>query len=127
MSETGTSPSTEINAVPASLEDVKEALKAVIDHELGVNVIDLGLLYGLEYGQDNTLLIKITLTSSACLLSEVIEEQVGKAMSGVVDQWNLVWVWMPPWGPDRITDSGLDQMRSMRFVQECSGDQSPMA
>ncbi|MBT2596892.1 metal-sulfur cluster assembly factor [Arthrobacter sp. ISL-72] len=116
-----------MNPASARLEDVEEALKDVIDPELGVNVIDLGLLYALEYGQDNTLLIKMTLTSAACLLTEVIEEQVGNALNGVVDQWRVNWVWMPPWGPDRITDNGREQMRAVGFCPECSGDQRPMA
>lgn len=115
MSETEISPTTPISPAPPPLEDVRDALKDVIDPELGVNVIDLGLLYGLEYGQDNALLINMTLTSAACPLTEMIEEQVGKALNGVVDEWRLSWVWMPPWGPDRITDDGRDQMRGLGF------------
>lgn len=115
MSETEISPTTTINPVPTPLEDVEEALKEVIDPELGVNVVDLGLVYGLECGENNALLINMTLTSAACPLTGVIEEQVGRALNGVVDEWRLNWVWMPPWGPDRITDDGRDQMRALGF------------
>ena len=98
---------TEINAARTGLEDVEEALKDVIDPELGVNIVDLGLLYGLKYSDDDgALLIDMTLTTAACPLTDVIEEQVGKALDGVVDEWRLNWVWMPPWGPERITEDG---------------------
>lgn len=98
-----------------SLEDVEEALKDVIDPELGVNVVDLGLLYGLKYAEDGALLIDMTLTTAACPLTDVIEEQTSQALDGVVDDWRLNWVWMPPWGPEKITDDGRDQMRALGF------------
>jgi metal-sulfur cluster biosynthetic enzyme len=107
---------TEINAARTSLEDVEEALKDVIDPELGVNVVDLGLLYGLKYSEeDGALLIDMTLTTAACPLTDVLEEQVGQSLDGIVDDWRLNWVWMPPWGPERITDDGKDQMRALGF------------
>ncbi|MCG2622076.1 metal-sulfur cluster assembly factor [Arthrobacter sp. I2-34] len=106
---------TETNVPQTSLEDVEEALKDVIDPELGVNVVDLGLLYGLRYAEDGALLIDMTLTTAACPLTDVIEEQTGQALDGVVDEWRLNWVWMPPWGPEKITDDGRDQMRALGF------------
>jgi metal-sulfur cluster biosynthetic enzyme len=119
MSKTEFSPATAVSPARAPLgraplEDVTAALKDVVDPELGVNVVDLGLLYGLEYGQDNALTIKMTLTSAACALTEVIAAQVAKVLNGVVDDWRLNWVWMPPWGPDRITEDGREQMRALR-------------
>ncbi|AMM32652.1 metal-sulfur cluster biosynthetic enzyme [Sinomonas atrocyanea] len=106
---------TEIQPAPTSLEDVEERLKDVIDPELGVNVVDLGLVYGLEYGEDGALLISMTLTTAACPLTDILEEQVGNVLDGVVDEWRLNWVWMPPWGPERITEDGRDQMRALGF------------
>lgn len=106
---------TETNTSRTSLEDIEEALKDVIDPELGVNVVDLGLLYGLRYADDGALLIDMTLTTAACPLTDVIEEQTGQALDGVVDEWRLNWVWMPPWGPEKITDDGRDQMRALGF------------
>ncbi|GAA1363663.1 metal-sulfur cluster assembly factor [Arthrobacter rhombi] len=97
------------------LEDVEEALKDVIDPELGVNIVDLGLLYGLKYADDGVLLIDMTLTTAACPLTDILEEQVAGAMDSVVDDHRLNWVWMPPWGPERITDDGRDQMRALGF------------
>jgi metal-sulfur cluster biosynthetic enzyme len=105
----------DVNASQTSLEDVEESLKDVIDPELGVNIVDLGLLYGLKYADDGALLIDMTLTTAACPLTDVIEEQVGQALDGTVDDWRLNWVWMPPWGPERITEDGRDQMRALGF------------
>jgi len=106
---------TDANLAQTSLEDVEEALKDVIDPELGVNIVDLGLLYGLKYAEDGALLINMTLTTAACPLTDVLEEQTAKALEGVVDEFRLNWVWMPPWGPEKITDDGRDQMRALGF------------
>ncbi|MBG6181013.1 MULTISPECIES: metal-sulfur cluster assembly factor [unclassified Arthrobacter] len=105
----------EVNAGQTAIDDVEEALKDVIDPELGVNIVDLGLLYGLKYADDGALLIDMTLTTAACPLTDVIEEQVGQSLDGVVDDWRLNWVWMPPWGPEKITEDGRDQMRALGF------------
>lgn len=97
------------------LEDVTEALHDVIDPELGVNIVDLGLLYGMSYNDEGTLLIDMTLTTAACPLTDVLEEQVQKSLDSMVDDWRVNWVWMPPWGPERITEDGRDQMRALGF------------
>ena len=99
----------------ASLEEVTEALLDVIDPELGVNIVDLGLLYGMAYNEEGTLLIDMTLTTAACPLTDVLEDQVSQALDNIVDEWRVNWVWMPPWGPERITEDGRDQMRALGF------------
>lgn len=98
-----------------SQEEIEEALKEVIDPELGVNIVDLGLLYGLRWDEDGTLILDLTLTTAACPLQEVIEEQVQSNLDNLVDSWRVNWVWMPPWGPERITEDGRDMMRALGF------------
>lgn len=115
MSEAEIRPATKLDPANRPLEGVVEALKDVIDPDLGANVVDLGLLYKLEYGRDQVLVITMTLTSAICPLSAVIEEQIGKALTGMVAEWRLNWVWLPPWGPDRITEDGRHQMRVFGF------------
>ena len=101
---------------PDKYDQVVEALKEVIDPELGVNIYDLGLIYDLfESEEDKSLLINMTLTSAGCPLTDVIEEQTAEALDGVVDAFRINWVWMPPWGPERITDDGKEQMRAIGF------------
>jgi metal-sulfur cluster biosynthetic enzyme len=99
----------------ALLEDIEEALKDVVDPELGINVVDLGLVYGLHVEDDDSLTIDMTLTSAACPLTDVIEDQTQTALEGLVDRWVINWVWMPPWGMEMITDDGRDQLRALGF------------
>lgn len=96
-------------------DQVIEALKDVIDPEIGVNIVDLGLIYGLQLADDGSLLINMTLTSAGCPLTEVIEEQIGECLDGVVEAFRINWVWMPPWGQERITEDGREQMRAIGF------------
>ena len=100
---------------PVKYDEVLEALKDVIDPELGVNIVDLGLIYGLLKSEDGALLINMTLTSAGCPLTDVLEEQTGQALDGVVEAYRINWVWMPPWGPERITEDGKEQMRAIGF------------
>ncbi|MCF6385973.1 metal-sulfur cluster assembly factor [Mycobacterium sp. MBM] len=103
------------------LADVEEAMRDVVDPELGINVVDLGLVYGmnLEEGESGTVaLIDMTLTSAACPLTDVIEDQTRTALigAGLVSEIKLNWVWNPPWGPDKITDDGREQLRALGFT-----------
>ena len=100
------------NAVP---EEVLEALMDVVDPELGVNIVDLGLVYGPAVEEDGTAVIEMTLTSAACPLTDVIEDQVAQVLEGIVPAYRLNWVWMPPWGPEKITEDGREQMRALGF------------
>jgi metal-sulfur cluster biosynthetic enzyme len=99
----------------ATVDDVKEALYDVVDPELGINVVDLGLIYGLALDDDGILTIDMTLTSAACPLTDVIEDQTRGALDGLVTEFKINWVWMPPWGPDKITDDGREQLRAIGF------------
>ncbi|QGK69748.1 DUF59 domain-containing protein [Allosaccharopolyspora coralli] len=109
------------SAETASVEDVEEAMRDVVDPELGINVVDLGLVYGVHVEQDNTATIDMTLTSAACPLTDVIEEQARSALcggpgGGLVGDMRINWVWMPPWGPEKITDDGREQLRALGFT-----------
>jgi metal-sulfur cluster biosynthetic enzyme len=96
-------------------EDVFEALRDVVDPELGINVVDLGLVYGVDVDAERIATIDMTLTSAACPLTDVIEDQAREALEGVVTDFRINWVWMPPWGPESITDDGREQLRALGF------------
>ena len=103
------------------LADLEEAMRDVVDPELGINVVDLGLVYGIavEKGEAGTAaLIDMTLTSAACPLTDVIEDQMLNALvgTGLVNEIKINWVWNPPWGPDKITDDGREQLRALGFT-----------
>ena len=100
---------------PADVADVEEALRDVVDPELGINVVDLGLVYGVTIDQNNHAVIDMTLTSAACPLTDVIEDQAAAALDPIVLGHTINWVWMPPWGPDKITDDGREQLRALGF------------
>jgi metal-sulfur cluster biosynthetic enzyme len=103
------------DAAVTNAADVEEAMRDVIDPELGINVVDLGLVYGVALDANRHATIDMTLTSAACPLTDVIEDQTAQALDGVVDGFRINWVWMPPWGPDKITDEGREQLRALGF------------
>ncbi|KOX17639.1 metal-sulfur cluster biosynthesis protein [Saccharothrix sp. NRRL B-16348] len=107
----------------AAVDDVEEAMRDVVDPELGINVVDLGLVYDIRVDEENVALIDMTLTSAACPLTDVIEDQTRSALvgggggaSGIVNDFRINWVWMPPWGPEKITDDGREQLRALGFT-----------
>lgn len=114
MGEAETSPVAAPSAKPTD-DDVLEALKDVVDPELGINVVDLGLIYGVHVDDDSSVVVDMTLTSAACPLTDMIEDQAHSALEGMVTGLHINWVWMPPWTAAKITDDGRDQLRAMGF------------
>ncbi|MFE3293475.1 metal-sulfur cluster assembly factor [Rhodococcus sp. NPDC059234] len=102
----------------AVIDDLEEAMRDVVDPELGINVVDLGLVYGISVDESSVATVDMTLTSAACPLTDVIEEQARGALvkSGLVEDLKINWVWMPPWGPDKITEDGREQLRALGFT-----------
>ncbi len=108
------------NLDQANVEDIEEALRDVVDPELGINIVDLGLVYDLQVDPANVATIDMTLTSAACPLTDMIEDQVAAALvggpdGGLVADFRINWVWLPPWGPEKITEDGREQMRALGF------------
>ncbi len=99
----------------ATLDEVTEALKDVIDPELGINVVDLGLVYEMSVSEENIAVLSMTLTSAACPLQDVIEDQARQVLADITSDVHINWVWMPPWGPNKITDDGREQLRAIGF------------
>jgi metal-sulfur cluster biosynthetic enzyme len=113
-------PSASVEVSKAAIADIEEAMKDVVDPELGINVVDLGLVYGTHVDDENFLTLDMTLTSAACPLTDVIEDQTRQALTGgpgggLVKDFRINWVWLPPWGPDKITDEGREQLRTLGF------------
>ncbi|SHF00502.1 metal-sulfur cluster assembly factor [Streptoalloteichus hindustanus] len=105
----------------AAVPDLEEAMRDVVDPELGINVVDLGLVYDIRLDDDGVATLDMTLTSAACPLTDVIEDQTRAALTGgpgggLVKDFRINWVWMPPWGPERITDEGREQLRALGFT-----------
>lgn len=98
-----------------TVDELTERMRDVVDPELGINVVDLGLVYGVHVDDDEIATIDMTLTSAACPLTDVISDQTNAALEGMVKDVAINWVWMPPWGPDKITPDGREQLRALGF------------
>jgi metal-sulfur cluster biosynthetic enzyme len=109
------SPFVGTTAGTVAVDDLMEALLDVVDPELGIDVVNLGLIYGVHIDESDVATIDMTLTSAACPLTDVIEDQARTATDGLVQDLKINWVWMPPWGPDKITPDGRDQLRALGF------------
>jgi metal-sulfur cluster biosynthetic enzyme len=88
-----------------------DALREVIDPELMINVVDLGLVYGVEQADDKVN-VEMTLTSPACPAGPQIISQAKLALEKVegVKVVEIKLVMSPPWSPDRMTDEARDQL-----------------
>lgn len=115
VSESAAVPTLTEDEVKQKTEDVLEALRDVVDPELGINVVDLGLIYGVLLDGPDRATIDMTLTSAACPLTDEIEAQAAEALKDTVTDFAINWVWMPPWGPESITDDGREQLRALGF------------
>lgn len=101
---------------PEFREQAIEVLKEVVDPELGVNIVDLGLIYDLAFDEEHdALVVSMTLTSAGCPLTDVIEDEISNALDGLVSAFRINWVWMPPWSAERITDDGREMLRALGF------------
>lgn len=86
-------------------------LREVIDPELGVNIVDLGLVYGLEVAE-GTARLRMTLTTPGCPLSAYLDDAVHAALVGApgVDEVDVEIVWAPPWVPAMMSDAAKSQL-----------------
>jgi metal-sulfur cluster biosynthetic enzyme len=96
---------------------VRDALAEVIDPDLGVNIVDLGFVRGVAV-EGRIAVITMTLTSAACPLTGVLEDQIraGLALLDCVDDFRVDWQWIPVWRPADITESGREQLRAIGFT-----------
>lgn len=98
-----------------SVDDIVEAMKDVVDPELMVNVVDLGLLYGVTVNDDSSVTLDMTLTSPTCPLTDRIEYDTKYVLEGLVTDVTINWVWLPPWSLEMITEDGREQLRAIGF------------
>ncbi|WP_445500703.1 metal-sulfur cluster assembly factor [Microvirga sp. G4-2] len=90
--------------------DIVDCLQDVMDPEIGLSVVDLGLVYAAEHGDDGVV-VALTLTTRACPLGEMIVEDVRERLARRFPEARSVavsLVWSPLWTPDRITPRGQD-------------------
>jgi metal-sulfur cluster biosynthetic enzyme len=97
--------------MPLDHDQVLQALRTVKDPELGVNVVDLGLVYTVET-QESEVNIEMTLTTPACPAGPQILQDATTALQKLegVEKANVKLVMSPPWTPDRMTEAARDQL-----------------
>ena len=90
---------------------VLEALKGVIDPELGINIVDLGLVYDVKI-EDDSVHIVYTLTTMGCPIGPLIEEQMAKLLADVpgVERVEAEMVIRPPWSPEMMSDEAKEAL-----------------
>jgi len=100
-----------------SARTVRDALSEVIDPDLGVNIVDLGFVRAVSV-QERTAVITMTLTSAACPLTGVLENQIRTELAPLqhIDGFRVDWQWVPAWRPADMTDSGREQLRAIGFT-----------
>ena len=94
-------------------DQARDALRLVQDPEAGMNIVDLGLVYGIEAPDaEGGVTVKLTMTSAACPMADLIVDQVHDALAGVFGPdapLTVELVWDPPWTPDRMSDLAREQ------------------
>lgn len=96
----------------ATEAELIDALKQVVDPELMINVVDLGLVYEVEQADDGKVQVEMTLTSPACPAGPQIIQQAKMALEKLegVQEADIKLVMSPPWTPDRMTEEARDQL-----------------
>ena len=86
-------------------EEIFDALRAVEDPELGMDIVELGLLYDVEV-EDGRVHVLFTLTSMGCPVGPMLEEQIRDVVAAMpgVEQVESELTWDPPWSPERMSD-----------------------
>ena len=101
--------------VVPSDEAIFEALKEVVDPELMVNIVDLGLVYGVHADEAANVTIDLTLTTPTCPLTDRLEWDIQATLSELAASVTINWVWLPPWTLEMITDDGREQLRAIGY------------
>lgn len=109
-----------MTAQPRTMDaELCDCLRAVDDPELGINIVDLGLVYCTRR-TDAAVTVELTLTSRACPLGELVIQDVRECIAArfpTATQVDVKLVWNPLWTPDRITDRGYAQLGRERKTE----------
>ena len=97
----------DMQAAGLSEEKVRDALRAVDDPEVGMNIVDLGLVYRIDIAPERVC-IELTMTTAACPMGELITDNARRAVAAIVPQQlavEVLLVWEPPWTPDLMSET----------------------
>jgi metal-sulfur cluster biosynthetic enzyme len=99
-------------AVAFTKDDVLEGLKNVYDPEIGINIVDLGLVYDADISESGDVVVTMTLTSLGCPLGPVIMQEVNNALKDLpgIGETDVKLVWTPPWSPENMSEDAKDEL-----------------
>lgn len=92
-------------SVEATKERILEALESVIDPELGIDIVNLGLIYKIELSEEGHCQVDMTLTTMGCPLADIITDEIHRALVEIeeVKTVDVKLVWYPAWSPERLS------------------------
>ncbi|MCL2785462.1 MAG: metal-sulfur cluster assembly factor [Propionibacteriaceae bacterium] len=96
-------------------EEILDALRDVVDPELGINIVDLGLVYGVDIDALGRVTVDMTLTTPTCPLTDQLEMDTRYVLGPMSSDVVINWVWLPAWTLDMISDDGREQLRAIGF------------
>nr|NLI51008.1 metal-sulfur cluster assembly factor [Propionibacterium sp.] len=105
-------PGGEATRLEVTQEDVLEALREVVDPELGVNVVDLGMVADIFIDDEGNVVVDMVPTSPTCPMTDRIEYSAELATEGLVNSLTVNWLWLEVWTPARLTEDGREQLRA---------------
>lgn len=94
-------------------DEILTALKNVLDPEIGVNIVDLGLVYGVDYDEEKSQVdVDLTLTSPGCPLGPELTRDIRLELQPLdgVRRVNVNLVWSPPWDPSKMSDEAKEEL-----------------
>ncbi len=96
----------------ASVDEVTEAMRDVVDPEIGINIVDLGLVYEADIEESGDVLVTMTLTSLGCPLGPVIVQEVQGALKDMpgIGEVDVKLVWSPAWSPEMMSEDARDEL-----------------
>ncbi|HET6916287.1 MAG TPA: iron-sulfur cluster assembly protein [Acidimicrobiales bacterium] len=93
---------------PSVQSAVLDGLRGVFDPELGLDVVSLGLVYGIDEEEDGRVIVEMTLTTPGCPVSEMLPSEANEAVANSLAPLGRTAevrvVWDPPWTPERLSD-----------------------
>jgi metal-sulfur cluster biosynthetic enzyme len=97
-------------------EAMRDALKVVLDPEIGLSIVDLGLIYDV-WAEDHTAHVRMTLTTMGCPLTELLHQQCTLVLTRLpnIDEVDIEFVFSPPWTTDMIAEDAKEELRAMCF------------
>ena len=93
-------------------EDLLEALREVVDPELGVNIVDLGMVADILIDDEANVVVDLVPTSPTCPMTDRLEYSAELATEGMVNSLTINWLWLEVWTPARLTEDGREQLRA---------------